>query len=251
MRETRTRIRNGDCELSERSRLAILQGVLRLRGETVHEEGDESRQSPVGHIPECETQRLHPGAYAGNRGGRRSNRGWEDRQGHNSSTQKEVPMKKAFDRAWQNRGSGSEFLRSEVERLQNLLNSPNTTDFFEAVKTEVAHQKERWGRDHDRNKMPADWYWTLGYLGGKALHAATAGDMEKARHHCITAAALCAQWHESISESLPKPAKKIERARSPEADQFWEQCERTAKEVESWPEWKKFTGRNGKQSGEP
>jgi hypothetical protein len=58
----------------------------------------------------------------------------------------------------------------------------------------VAHQVERWGTVHDRAKAPADWFWLVGYLGGKALHANAAGDREKALHHTISTAAVLANW---------------------------------------------------------
>lgn len=86
-------------------------------------------------------------------------------------------------------------------RLQTLLNTPELHDFAKAVTLEAAHQRERWGIEHDQKKEPEDWFWTLGYLGGKALRAAIDGDTEKLRHHTITAAALLNNWHASIPTS--------------------------------------------------
>ena len=88
--------------------------------------------------------------------------------------------------------------RVEVARLNTLINNPHTNDFLEAVRTEAAHQRERWGADHDAGKDNSDWFWLLGYLGGKALQSANlAGHVqhEKSLHHIITTAAACLNWH--------------------------------------------------------
>lgn len=91
-------------------------------------------------------------------------------------------------------------LRARVAELEALINTPQTINFLEAVKLEAAHQVERWGRAHDRNKMPADWFWLVGYLAGKALQHAILGNREKALHHTISAAAALANWHAAILE---------------------------------------------------
>lgn len=81
-------------------------------------------------------------------------------------------------------------LADEIERLLALINSPHTSDFLEAVRTEAAHQRERWAADHDAGKTDADWFWLIGYLAGKALNKP-----EKQLHHIITTAAACLNWH--------------------------------------------------------
>ena len=83
-------------------------------------------------------------------------------------------------------------------RLTKLLNTPEIIDFVKAVQIEAAHQRERWGSEHDAGKAPADWFWLIGYLAGKALHAQTGGNIEKALHHVITAAAALCNWHAAI-----------------------------------------------------
>lgn len=88
---------------------------------------------------------------------------------------------------------------SEIERLQKLLNTPELHNFAQAVVLEAAHQRERWGSDHDAGKEPADWFWLLGYLSGKALRANLDGDADKAKHHTISSAAALANWHAAIS----------------------------------------------------
>ena len=88
---------------------------------------------------------------------------------------------------------------AQLASLRDLVNSPHTNDFLESVRTEVAHQIERWGTVHDRAKEPADWYWLLAYLSGKALAAHIAGDVEKAKHHTISSAAVLANWHAAIT----------------------------------------------------
>lgn len=89
-------------------------------------------------------------------------------------------------------------LRAEVERLTRLINTPELRDFSEAVNREAAHQRDRWGSAHDAGKTPADWFWLLGYLAGKALHATAAGDIDKALHHTISSAAALANWHAAL-----------------------------------------------------
>lgn len=86
-------------------------------------------------------------------------------------------------------------LRARVSELEALISSPQTTDFLEAVRIEAAHQRERWGKEHDQGKAPEDWFWTLGYLAGKALHAGRSGDHVKHLHHLISSAALLANQH--------------------------------------------------------
>ena len=89
---------------------------------------------------------------------------------------------------------------AEVERDQALLtlNTPELHDFARAVRLEGAHQRERWGTEHDEGKTPADWFWLIGYLAGKALASHLKGDADKALHHTITAAAALANWHSAI-----------------------------------------------------
>ena len=89
---------------------------------------------------------------------------------------------------------------AERDRLSALVNTPVLDNFLRAVHLEAVHQVERWGAAHDRAKRPADWFWLVGYLAGKALPAAIAGDKDKARHHCISTAAACYNWHSAISE---------------------------------------------------
>ena len=86
-------------------------------------------------------------------------------------------------------------LQDEVDRLNAIVNTPQSNDFLRAVSTEAEHQRQRWGSDHDAGKAPADWFWLVGYLAGKALHAHAAGDTAKAEHHIITTAAALANWH--------------------------------------------------------
>ena len=95
------------------------------------------------------------------------------------------------------------FLReilAEIERLHGLLNTPEIEDWAKGVVLEAAHQVDRWGKEQDTSKYPADWFWLLGYLGGKALASDIAGDREKARHHTISAGAALAHWHNNIGE---------------------------------------------------
>lgn len=76
-------------------------------------------------------------------------------------------------------------------------------DFLAGVVAEKAHQAKRWTGDHDKRKSPADWFWLLGYLSGKALAAHIAGNREKALHHCISSAAVLSHWHDAIHAERP------------------------------------------------
>lgn len=84
----------------------------------------------------------------------------------------------------------------ERDEARAILNAPELRDFASAVVREAAHQRARWGVEHDAGKTPADWF--LGYLAGKALHAAVAGDQEKALHHTISSAVALANWHAAL-----------------------------------------------------
>lgn len=91
-------------------------------------------------------------------------------------------------------------LRAERERdeARAKLNTPELHDFSKAVALEAAHQRERWGSEHDAGKSNADWFWLIGFLAGKALHAVAEGRTDKALHHVITTAAALANWHAAI-----------------------------------------------------
>ena len=91
----------------------------------------------------------------------------------------------------QNRASttrGAEDTQAEVVRLrEQIINTPETADFMAGVPIEAAHQRDRWGVQHDGGKTPEDWFWLIGYLSQKALH------------HTISTAAALANWHAAIA----------------------------------------------------
>lgn len=95
-------------------------------------------------------------------------------------------------------------LRQENERLRALLNCPLTRDFVKAVELEAAHQRERWGSKSDAGKTDADWFWLIGYLGGKVLHTDNLefpdekAFEEKKLHRIITIAAAACNWHLAV-----------------------------------------------------
>lgn len=90
-----------------------------------------------------------------------------------------------------------------------MLCTPEIHDFLVAVEREALHQRNIHAHKGDAGKSDADWFWLLGYLGGKALHAgnllvqaSTLGSgfraneaYEKQLHHIITTAAACLNWH--------------------------------------------------------
>lgn len=90
-----------------------------------------------------------------------------------------------------------EAVREQVRA--EVINAPETADFMAAVPLEAAHQRERWGVEHDAGKTPFDWFWLIGYLVQKAADAAVRGDDEKAMHHTISTAAALGNWHAALS----------------------------------------------------
>lgn len=80
-----------------------------------------------------------------------------------------------------------------------LLDAPVSEDFLLGTKVEALHQRRRWGTEHDAGKTPPDWFWLLGFLSGKALAAAVIGDVDKAKHHTISSAAVLLNWHAHLS----------------------------------------------------
>lgn len=101
--------------------------------------------------------------------------------------------------SWREASDRAARLQEEVKGLRALIDAPELHDFARGVVLEAAHQRKRWGSDHDAGKDPQDWFWLLGYLGGKALRSALDGDQAKALHHTISTAAACANWHAAIT----------------------------------------------------
>lgn len=100
-----------------------------------------------------------------------------------------------YSKDWATRCEKAE---AEVARLRALLSMPEIDSFLVGVEREAAHQRELWGSEHDDGKKPEDWFWLLGFLGGKALRAHSHGDREKALHHTISSAAVLANWHAAL-----------------------------------------------------
>ncbi len=90
--------------------------------------------------------------------------------------------------------------RQTISDLRALINSPEIKDFIKGVKVEAAYQIDHHGPEHDSLKTAFDWFWVLGYLSQKAADAALRSDIEKAQHHCISSAALLANWHRQLSK---------------------------------------------------
>ncbi len=97
-------------------------------------------------------------------------------------------------------------LIEEIDRLRALINTPEVDNFIEGVRLEAVHQRERWGAPHAREKSAEHWFWLVGYLAGKALRSALLGDLDKARHHCISTAAALSHWHAAVSSQKRKDA---------------------------------------------
>lgn len=103
---------------------------------------------------------------------------------------------------------------ARIEALEGALNTPELHNFSKAVVLEAAHQRERWGSDHDAGKATEDWFWLVGYLAGKALNAAKNGDDRKAKHHTISTAAALANWHAALNDDDHRMRPGIDPARN-------------------------------------
>lgn len=93
-------------------------------------------------------------------------------------------------------------LKAEIARLKALIDTPEIENWMRGVQLEAAHQQERWGSEHDGGKTHPDWFWLLGYLAGKALAAAIAGNVQKLRHHTISCGAVMLNWHRNASGQI-------------------------------------------------
>lgn len=100
----------------------------------------------------------------------------------------------------------------ENARLRELIGRPYIGAWADEIIVEAAHQRDRWGADHDHGKQPEDWFWLVGYLAGKCLAAYKAGDQSKARHHTVSTAAVLAHWAAAIdgNEGVFRPASGAE-----------------------------------------
>jgi hypothetical protein len=110
------------------------------------------------------------------------------------------------------------FKAPKVAELEAKLNSPELHDFAQGAVLEAAHQRERWGSEHDAGKEPQDWFWVVGYLAGKALAAHIGGNTEKALHHTISTAAVLNNWHAAISGASTVMRPGISEEKQAEAD---------------------------------
>lgn len=101
----------------------------------------------------------------------------------------------------------------EVERLRDLISRPYIGTWTDEIIVEAAHQRDRWGANHDHGKAPEDWFWLIGYLAGKCLAAHRAGDAAKAHHHTVSTAAVLAHWAAAIdgNEGVFRPGLGIEK----------------------------------------
>lgn len=86
-------------------------------------------------------------------------------------------------------------LEEENARLNAIINAPENDDFIRGVSIEAEHQRQRWSVEHDGSKNGWDWFWTIGYLSQKAAASFQSGDFNKAKHHCISTAALMKTFH--------------------------------------------------------
>lgn len=104
-----------------------------------------------------------------------------------------------------------EAANTEIARLKALINTPLTDDFMQAVRVEAAHQRERWGSEHDEGKTPEDWLWLVAYLSTKATQANRYEDAGKYLHHIITCAAACLNWHANATgtETKMRPGVRL------------------------------------------
>ena len=94
-------------------------------------------------------------------------------------------------------------LNVRFDEFKERINTPKIVDFIESVKIESAHQRARWPEGHDDGKTNADWFWLIGWLGGKAVHnPVETGENPKAKrlHRIITVAAAAYNWWSAVAE---------------------------------------------------
>ncbi len=89
---------------------------------------------------------------------------------------------------------------AEIRRYQTIVDTPELDDFIAAVVREAEHARGRW---EDEGKGAPDWFWLVGYLAGKALSSWKLGDVERVKHHIITTAGACLNWHAWAKEEVP------------------------------------------------
>lgn len=83
--------------------------------------------------------------------------------------------------------------------IDKHLSTPEILDFIKAIQIEAKYQEEQW-KKADPEKTDADWYWLIGWLGGKAVNDPhKVGDLrptiERKLHRIITVAAAAYNWH--------------------------------------------------------
>lgn len=106
-----------------------------------------------------------------------------------------------------------EELERRVAEYEALIGSPHVDEWFEAVRIEAAHQVDRWGSAHDAGKTPLDWFWLIGFLAQKAVHASQSGDAFKAKHHTISTGAALLNWFRRMNSDKSIDSIAARRAR--------------------------------------
>lgn len=106
-----------------------------------------------------------------------------------------------FARAVQAKSLESLVSKAQETARHQLLNTPELKSFADGVILEALHQRDRWS-GQDTTKSPGDWAFLIGHLCGKAVQATYQGDIDKAMHHTITAAAALANWHAHIAGTV-------------------------------------------------
>lgn len=95
--------------------------------------------------------------------------------------------------------SDIEYLQKRINELEDMIDTPQTDNWIEAVKLEAAYQIKRWGTNTPTGKCPPDWLWLLGHLASKAVIAFVQGDVEKGKHHIISSSAVLLNWHRNVT----------------------------------------------------
>lgn len=101
---------------------------------------------------------------------------------------------------------------AEIARLRALLNNPQVKEFFAAVEVEAAHQREKWGENHDAGKDLGDWSLLFQYIMGKQAQAVYDQNWPKYLHHLITLAAICSNAHRALAPGMLAPPAPAEPA---------------------------------------
>jgi hypothetical protein len=110
-------------------------------------------------------------------------------------------------------------LQDQSVAMQKMLSTPEMARFLAGFVLEAVHQRLKWGDAHDAGKTAADWALLFNYIQGKIAAAVFNGTEEKLKHHLITLAAICYNYHRTLPGTKIMPGERSNEAGLGEAVQ--------------------------------